>query len=167
MKKLLSAGAALMCLVVLSSAPVRAAQTQPWEAGIGAGWINPDDDRKVDSDVGGLLTIGKRFDRHWGGELFGMFGNDINLIGARGLYHFDEPFFGWTPYVSAGLGFTNPDPGRTDTTLLVGAGLKKPIDDNLGLRAEVNAHQGFDSGSMDMSLFFAVTWSWGAPARSR
>jgi OOP family OmpA-OmpF porin len=128
---------------------------------VGLGFIDPGNKRDIDTDVAGLVTLGYRFDPHWGAEAFGMIGNDINLWGGRGLYHFSE-FYGWTPYVSAGLGFTDPSPGRVDTTLLGGIGVKRPINENLGFRAELNAHQGLDSGATDMSLFVGVTWSWGA-----
>jgi OOP family OmpA-OmpF porin len=149
----------VLCLSGLS--PVVAADPQPWEAGVGLGFIDPGNKRNIDTDVAGLLTLGYRFDPHWGAEAFGMIGHDINLWGGRGLYHFGE-FYGWTPYVSAGLGFTDPSPGRVDTTLLGGIGVKRPINENLGFRAEVNGHQGLDSGATDLSVFLGVTWSWGA-----
>lgn len=149
----------VLCLSAL--APVAAAEIQPWEAGVGLGFIDPGNKRNIDTDVAGLVTLGYRFDPNWGAEAFGMIGHDINLWGGRGLYHFSE-FYGWTPYVSAGLGFTDPSPGRVDTTLLGGIGVKRPINENLGLRAEINGHQGLDSGATDVSVFVGVTWSWGA-----
>jgi OOP family OmpA-OmpF porin len=156
--------AVALCLSVLS--PAGAAELQPWEVGVGLGFIDPGNKRDIDTDVAGLLTLGYRFDPNWGAEAFGMLGNDINLWGGRGLYHFGD-FSGWTPYVSAGLGFTDPSPGRTDTTLLAGVGVKRPINENLGFRAELNAHQGLDSGATDLSMFFGVTWSWGASPAPR
>jgi OOP family OmpA-OmpF porin len=162
MKKYLLALIGILGLLGCLPSTGVAAELQPWEAGVGLGLIDPGGKRDIDTDFAGLLTLGRRFDQTWGAEVFGMIGNDINLLGARGLYHFDEPYYGWTPYLSAGVGFTDPNPGKVDTTVLIGAGVKRPINENLGLRAELNAHQGLDSGATDFSLFFGVTWSWGA-----
>lgn len=138
-----------------------AAEQQPWEVGLGVGFIDPGSKRDIDSDPAALLTFGTRFNSVWGGEVAAMFGNDISLLGVRALYHLNELPGAWTPFVSFGAGISDPKPGSRDTTALVGVGVKHPINDNLGLRGEVNAHQGFDSGATDLSLFVGVTWSWG------
>lgn len=162
MKKYQSMLVGLLGLLAILPSLGLAADPQPWEAGVGLGFIDPGNKRNIDTDFAGLLTLGRRFDQNWGAEVFGMIGNDINVLGVRGLYHFDESYYGWTPYLTAGAGFTDPNPGSSDTTVLIGAGVKRPINENLGLRAELNAHQGLDSGATDVSLFFGVTWSWGA-----
>lgn len=138
-----------------------AAEQQPWEVGLGLGFIDPGSKRDIGSDPAGLITFGGRFNATWGAEVAAMFGNDISLLGFRGLYHFNELPGAWTPFVSFGAGITDPKPGDHDNTGLVGVGVKHPINDNLGLRGELNAHQGFDSGATDLSMFVGVTWSWG------
>lgn len=138
-----------------------AAEQQPWEVGVGVGFIDPGSKRDIDSDPAALLTFGTRFNSVWGGEVAAMFGNDISLLGVRALYHLNELPGAWTPFVSFGAGISDPKPGDHDTTGLVGVGVKRPINENLGLRGEVNAHQGFDSGATDLSLFVGLTWSWG------
>lgn len=138
-----------------------AAEQQPWEVGVGVGFIDPGSKRDIDSDPAALLTFGTRFNTVWGGEVAAMFGNDISLLGVRALYHLNELPGAWTPFLSFGAGITDPKPGDHDTTGLVGVGVKRPINQNLGLRGEVNAHQGFDSGATDLSLFVGLTWSWG------
>jgi len=162
MNKCLSMLVGLFGLLAMMPLLSIAQEIQPWEAGVGLGLIDPGSKRDIDGDPGVLLTLGYRFDPIWGAEVFGMIGNDINVLGVRGLYHFTESYYGWTPYLSAGAGFTDPSPGEVDTSVLIGAGIKRPINENLGLRAEFNAHQGLDSGATDLSLFFGVTWSWGA-----
>jgi OOP family OmpA-OmpF porin len=152
----------------LAAAPASAVEVQNFEAGVGLGFIDPGGKRNIDGDPAALLTFGARLDGPWGAEVAAMFGNDISLLGVRGLYHLNELPGAWTPYVSAGLGITDPQPGDNDTTGLIGVGVKHPFNDNLGLRAELNLHQGFDSGATDTSIFVGVTWTWGygKPIRS-
>jgi len=159
-QRLLPAALLAISLAVPSHQSV-AMEVQGFEVGGGLGFIDPGGKRDIDSDPAALLTFGARLDGPWGAEVAAMFGNDISLLGVRGLYHFSELPGAWTPYISAGLGITDPKPGENDTTGLVGVGVKHPINENLGLRAELNAHQGFDSGTTDMSIFVGVTWSWG------
>jgi OOP family OmpA-OmpF porin len=156
-------GMVLVCIAA-TSMQASADEPQPWEAGLGIGFIDPDDERNLDSDPAGMLTLGRRFNNVWGAELAAMFGDDITLFGLRGLYHFNELPGMWTPYVSFGAGITDPGPGDSDTTGLVGVGVKRPISENLGVRAEINGHQGFDTGATDFSMFVGLTWSWGAAA---
>ncbi|HEX7810976.1 MAG TPA: OmpA family protein [Burkholderiales bacterium] len=153
--------AILGAALALASLPGVAAEQQPWEVGLGLGFIDPGSKRDIGSDPAGLITFGGRFNSTWGAEVAAMLGNDISLLGFRGLYHFNELPGAWTPFVSFGAGITDPKPGEHDNTALVGVGVKHPINDNLGLRGEVNAHQGFDSGATDLSLFVGLTWSWG------
>jgi OOP family OmpA-OmpF porin len=153
--------AAVAAAMALPAMPGAAFEVQNWEVGAGLGLIDPDGERNIDSDPAGLLTFGARIDRIWGAEVAAMFGNDISVLAGRGLYHFNELPGAWTPFVSAGLGITDPKPGSNDTTGLVGVGVKHPFNENLGLRAELNAHQGFDTGATDWSAFVGVTWSWG------
>jgi OmpA-OmpF porin, OOP family len=152
---LMAAGAAVTAM------PTVAAEPQAWEVGGGLGFIDPGGKRNIDGDPAALLTFGTRFNGVWGGEVAAMLGNDISLLGVRALYHFTELPGTWIPYASAGLAITDPKPGENDTTALIGVGVKHPLSENLGLRAEVNAHQGFDSGTTDTSIFVGVTWSWG------
>ncbi len=154
-------GVTLAGALAIAPTTAFAAEQQPWEAGIGVGFIDPGSKRDIGSDPAALLTFGTRFNSVWGGEVAAMFGNDISLLGVRALYHLNELPGAWTPFVSFGAGITDPKPGDHDTTGLVGVGVKHPINDNLGLRGEVNAHQGFDSGATDVSLFVGLTWSWG------
>src|SRR5262245_47762291 len=125
----------------IATAPAMAMEVKSFEVGGALGIIDPAGKRNIDSDPGALLTFGARLDGPWGAEIAAMFGNDISLLGVRGLYHFNELPGAWTPYVSAGLGITDPKPGDHDTTGLVGVGVKHPLSDNLGLRAEFNLHQ--------------------------
>ena len=145
---------------------VAALEVHEFEVGGGLGFIDPGGKRALGSDPAALLTFGARLKGPWGAEVAAMFGNDISLLGARGLYHFTELPGTWIPYLSAGLGITDPRPGDNDTTGLIGFGVKHPLSENLGLRGEINAHQGFDSGTTDTSIFVGVIWSWGAPART-
>ena len=163
MQRILPAALLAIALAVPTHKSV-AMEVQGFEVGGGLGFIDPGGKRDIDSDPAALLTFGARLQGPWGAEVAAMFGNDISLLGVRGLYHFSELPGAWTPYVSAGLGITDPKPGENDTTGLVGVGVKHPINESLGLRAELNAHQGFDSGTTDMSIFVGVTWNWGRGA---
>ena len=149
-----------------------ATETQPWEIGAGIGLIDPGSKRNLDSDAAVLLTLGHRFNRTWGAELFGIFSSpdgksttanaDLSMIGLRGLYHFYDGSRVWTPYVNFGIGHTNFSPGTKETSAILGAGVKRALRDNLSLRAELNAHPGFDSGAMDLSAFIGLGYHWGA-----
>lgn len=160
-RRFLPAALVAGCLAI-ASVPASALEIEGFEVGGAVGFIDPGGKRDIDSDPAAMLTFGTRLSGPWGAEVAAMFGNDITLLGLRGLYHFAELPGAWTPYVSAGLGITDPKPGDNDTTGLIGVGVKHPFNENLGLRAELNAHQGFDSGATDVSVFVGVTWSWGA-----
>lgn len=153
----------------------RAAEPQPWEVGAGVGWLDPGSKRNLDAGAAALVTFGYRFNNAWGGEIFGMRGNndaqpgtlggDITILGLRGLYHFYDRSVPLTPYLSFGAANTDLKSGDNEASALVGAGVKYALTNNWSLRGEVNAHYGFDSKTTDVSLFVGAAYQWGrAPA---
>ena len=168
-KAWLSACVSLVCAILVDAAT--AAEIQPWDAGLGIGLVKPGSKRNLDNGAAGLLTLGYRLDERWGGELFGIVSSnngktgfadsDISMLGLRGLYHFYDESSAWTPYLDFGAGRTRLKPGTSETSALVGAGVKRVLRDHLFLRGEINAHRGFDSKATDVSAFVGVGWQWG------
>lgn len=168
---------AALALIACATAqlPVaRAAEPQPWEVGVGAGWLDPPSKRNLDAGPAGLLTFGHRFSETWGAEIFGMgantdftsgaSGGDMRVLGARVLYHFSEVARGWTPFVSLGAAHTDIESGDSEGSALAGIGLRYRLTDNWSLRGEVNLHYGFDVKATDLSAFAGIAYQWGRPA---
>jgi OOP family OmpA-OmpF porin len=155
----------------------RAAEPQPWEVSVGAGWLDPPSKRNLDAGPAALLTFGHRFSETWGAEIFGIgantdftsgaSGGDMRVLGVRALYHFQEIARGWTPFVSLGAAHTDIESGDSEGSALGGVGLRYRLSENWSLRGEVNLHYGFDVKATDLSAFAGIAYQWGrAPARA-
>jgi len=148
------------------------ADPPPFEAGGGAGWIEPGSKRHLDGAGAGLFTLGYRYSNAWGIEAFAMRGNnqpepgfsanDMVVYGLRGLYHFYNPSIALTPYLSLGGGVTDFKGAGNESSALAGAGFKYALDGNWSLRAEANLHYGFQSKATDLSVFIGAVYQFGA-----
>lgn len=170
---LLIALALLACTIAVPAA--RAEDYQPWEAGAGAGWLFPTHKHQLDEGPAALLTFGHRFTYAWGAEVFGIVAKtdfssgapdgDLRILGLRALYHFRGSLPDLTPYVSLGGTYSDVKGGDSEGSAVAGAGLKYALTRNWSLRAEINAHYGFDTKGTDTSVFAGIAYQWGrAPA---
>ena len=169
---------ALIACAAVSVPATRAAEPQPWEVGVGAGWLDPPSKRNLDAGPAGLIYFGRRFSDTWGAEIFGIgaktdpqprgtSGGDMTILGVRALYHFQEIARGWTPFVSLGAAHSDIESGDSEGSALAGIGLKYRLTDNWSLRGEINLHYGFDVKATDLSAFAGIAYQWGrAPARA-
>jgi OOP family OmpA-OmpF porin len=144
----------------------------------GAAYQKFDSDRSLDNDAGFGVGLGYVINPRWTVEAWWTEidsdldnnGGDVDVESARldVLYHLENTWGAWQPFVVAGLDDTefDVDNGSSDdeTRMNLGMGVKRAIAENLDFRTDLRWFNSTDEQEQDLGLLLALTYKLGKAA---
>ncbi|GAA5315928.1 MAG: OmpA family protein [Candidatus Pelagadaptatus aseana] len=174
MKKLALASAVSGAML----APLAFADGHKFEISAGAAFQKFDSDRKLDDETGYGVGLGYVINPRWTVEAWWTEidselennGGDVDTESARldFLYHLENTWGAWQPFLIGGLGDVefDVDNGSTtdETRWNLGVGVKRELSEHFDFRTDLRWFDSMDENEQDLGLLLALTYKLGKTA---